>query len=615
MVDAGNIGHRDGADARRFAAFISYSHGDADTAAKLQRRLERYRLPKRIAKAATHGTTALGSIFRDREDLAAASSLSAAIHDAIARAEALIVLCSPDARASLWVTAEIELFRQIHPDRPILAALVSGSPDISFPQALTVDGDEPLAADLRPDGDGEQLGFLKIVAGIAGVPLDTLIQRDAQRRIRRVTAITAGALAAMLIMGIMTAYAISARNESARQRAAAEGLVEYMLTDLRGKLRGVGRLDVMDTVNERAMEHYRRQGDLAGLPADSLERRARVLHAMGEDDEKRGDLDAAARKFTEAHRTTEALLSRQPDNPDRIFAHAQSEYWVGYAALQKDDFQRAADAYRKYAAFGYRLAQTDPRKAAWLMEAGYGQQNLGTLSIQQGIANEASTRAFSAAAGYFSKAITLQPTNEQFRLDLAEAEAWLADSHAMQQQYDAALAARARQKQILDQLIRNDQENVDYQQRVLLNGVATAQVEMDASKPGKAAEKLERAYKQARKAAALDPTNAQLGKRERGIGLLFARALLLASPSRELGSLNALMAPCGDSDLTDDERLMCATNRVRWLRASGDTSQSRRALIEAKTIFSGIKKDGRRLRWGMDFERELRVLMELQEGG
>ena len=34
------------ADARRFAAFISYSHADAEIAAKLQRQLERYRLPK-----------------------------------------------------------------------------------------------------------------------------------------------------------------------------------------------------------------------------------------------------------------------------------------------------------------------------------------------------------------------------------------------------------------------------------------------------------------------------------------------------------------------------------------------------------------------------------------
>ena len=44
-----NAENSDG-DARRFAAFISYSHADAYAAAKLQRKLERYRLPSRIAK-------------------------------------------------------------------------------------------------------------------------------------------------------------------------------------------------------------------------------------------------------------------------------------------------------------------------------------------------------------------------------------------------------------------------------------------------------------------------------------------------------------------------------------------------------------------------------------
>ncbi|HEV7233053.1 MAG TPA: TIR domain-containing protein, partial [Sphingorhabdus sp.] len=381
MGDASDIGTGDNAgqgrvDTRRFAAFISYSHADADAAATLQRKLERYRLPKHIAQQRVDGTTALGPIFRDREDLAAAASLSAAIRDAIARADALVVMCSPEAAVSPWVTAEIELFRQLHPDRPILAVLLSGEPATAFPAALTAGGNEPLAADLRAEGDGGQLAFLKIVAGIAGVPLDALIQRDAQRRIRRVTAITGGAVAAMLIMGIMTAYAIQARNEAARQRAAAEGLVEYMLTDLREKLKGVNRIEVLDSVTDRAMAHYRSQGDLANLPADSLERRARILHAMGEDADRRGNLKSAAAKFLEAHRTTAAILARQPDVADRIFSHAQSEYWVGYAAWRSEDIPTTERYWRNYLVQAKRLAVIEPGMSRSLMELGYAHGNM-----------------------------------------------------------------------------------------------------------------------------------------------------------------------------------------------------------------------------------------------
>lgn len=497
----------------RFAAFISYAHADAAMAAKLQARLERYRLPKHVAISHTDGQAALGKIFRDREDLAAAPSLSDAIRAAIAEAEALVVICSPDAKVSRWVGEEIALFRALHPDRPILAALVRGEPEEAFPAALTDGGVEPLAADLRQQGDGEALGFLKIVAGIADVPLDTLVQRDAQRRLRRVTWITAGALAAMLVMGVMTTLALQARNEAARQRASAEGLVEYMLTDLREKLKGVGRLDVMDAVNDRAMEHYRDQGDLAVLPADSLERRARLLHAMGEDDEQGGDLNAALAKFQEAHRATAAVLAQKPENADAIFAHAQSEYWVGYIHFLQRQKAIAGKHWAEYAKLANLMVEIAPDDKRSLKEVGYARGNLCSLALEAP-ANIGSALTSCASALEAEQVWAKSFPNEaSVRLDLANRYAWYAEALLASGASIQALAQRQSQITLIDQELAQRPNDKDVLLRKALSELSMSEVWEKLGNRSMALSALNRSLSILEKLVKFDPENASNKKR------------------------------------------------------------------------------------------------------
>ena len=438
-----------------FRAFVSYSHADAAIAQRLHRKIETYRLPRHLQadQITDPNNGRLGRIFRDREDLPAAEDLSQSVKQALAGSQVLVVICSPDARKSIWVAREIELFRALHPDRRVLAALVRGEPDEAFPPPLLA-GTEPLAADLRKEGDGWRLGFLKIIAGIAGVPLDALVQRDASRRLRRVMAVTGGALVALLAMIGMTLFAIQSRNEAQHQQAEAEGLVEYMLTDLRTELKGVGRLDVMTKVNERAMDYYDDQADLSDMPAESLERRARILHAMGEDDEKRGDLDKALAKFTEAHRVTGALLARDPVNPDRIFGHAQSEYWVGYVAYLKKDWGRAEKYWQGYKKLADKLVAADHNNPVWLQELNYALGNLCTLSSDRGNSQRIAVTSCGEALQNMERIAELLPNDQQIKLDLANRYAWFGQSLIRSGRSREALSKFGSQEAILTDLNR-----------------------------------------------------------------------------------------------------------------------------------------------------------------
>src|SRR5690606_9420108 len=111
------------------------------------------------------------------------------------------------------------------------------------------------------------------------------------------------------------------------QRSHAEGLVEFMLGDLRTRLAPEGRLATLDAVGKEALGYYAAQ-DPASLDADALARRARALQLIGQVYDERGQLDQALDVFRKAADSTAELLARDDGNPQRVFDHAQSVFGV-----------------------------------------------------------------------------------------------------------------------------------------------------------------------------------------------------------------------------------------------------------------------------------------------
>lgn len=504
-----------GAEGARYWAFISYSHKDAAFGRRLHRRLENYRLPSRLVRRATSSTSVVPQrivpVFRDREELPAAHDLSAEVHAALKASRSLIVVCSPAAAASAWVSREVDVFRALHPTRPILAAVHAGEPTECMPVNLRHIGEggqiiEPLAADFRKGRDGDQLALLKLVAGVVGLPLDELVQRDSHRRVQRVTAVTVLALTAMLAMGALTVFAINARAEADRQRGEAEGLVEYMLTDLRDRLKGVGRLDVMTAVNERALKYYSDQ-DITHLPVDSLERRARILHAMGEDDETRGDDKAAIIKFREAERTTSTLLAQAPNDPERIYDEAQSEFWVGSVDYRRKQFASAARHFLQYKHLSSALVATDPHNSLYLQEAGYADGNLCVLALED---NRHPTKAISpctTSLREFQEAARNLKQQSRIVDDLINAHAWLADAFRYSGDLTHAKSERQAEERILDTQMASDPRNMDLKETWVETQRALAILDKQAGDVSSSRDKLMRDLKVVEEMIRFEPKN------------------------------------------------------------------------------------------------------------
>lgn len=212
----------------QYTAFISYRHQtpDQEIAKKLHQMIETYTVPAALRQ---DGARHPGKVFRDQEELPLSADLGRDIEAALDNSDWLICICSPRYLQSKWCLRELEYFIEHKGRDRVLAVLVEGEPEDSFPELLRFETDEngnrkerePLAANVRGESLADNLKKLKkekfrILAPIVGTSFDGLYQRARRRTMRN---ILAAALATVAVLGGFLAYAlvqngkITAQNE------------------------------------------------------------------------------------------------------------------------------------------------------------------------------------------------------------------------------------------------------------------------------------------------------------------------------------------------------------------------------------------------------------------
>jgi tetratricopeptide (TPR) repeat protein len=472
----------------RYFAFLSYSHQDKELAEWLHHELERFRVPRSLVGRLTENGVVprrLTPIFRDQHDLAAADNLTVEITGALAVSQFLVVLCSPTAAKSRWTNLEIEWFKRTRPDGSVFAAIAAGEPfgsdmpgraaEECFPPALRYKYDrrghqtqkraEALAADFREGAGGRRLAFLKLVSGMLGVGLDELVQRETTRRQRRLAILAAASLAGMGVTSTLAIAAIEARDAARDQRREAEGLIGFMLGDLKDKLEPIGRLDALDGVGSRVLAYYQKEGT-SDLPDAALMQRSRALALMGEVANLRGNMESSMRFYREARAGTAEAIRRDPSDPQRVYDHAQNVFWVGDLYRQRGDLATAEKGMREYKQLAAQMIALDPNNMKWRMEEQDADANLGIVLYERRRFPESATQLQQAVQ--MTRALaTADPRNEEYQKNLAEILAWLAD--AKMSAGDLATATRIREQHValLNRFAAQPGSDVEYRQKLI----------------------------------------------------------------------------------------------------------------------------------------------------
>jgi len=586
-------------DKYKYRAFISYSHRNERWAKWLHHAIESYRVPRKLVGT----TTTLGEVparlrpvFRDRDDLSSASDLGATVKQELADSENMIVICSPDSAASPWVNEEIRYFASLGRQQRIFCVIVDGQPPgpgqaaTCFPEALAEVGlQEPLAADARKWADGKRLSRLKLIAGMLGLPLDQLRQRDQQKR-QKVWALAALATVAIAAVVII---AVESRIASQQRRVSGESLVSYKLNELRTMLdNGINPEDPAQagTWNQQDAEALVAAADdnKQALDVAALEFRQQGATLV-----RSGVLQEALAEFQKSWLLLAENYRRNPGDLGAFFELGQADFYVGSTYMDLGELDKAEEAFMLYAEITRRLIRQQPENAEWVLEMAYALNNLGGL--EQADVDGDPQRALQfmqSALEYNQIALVLDPDNEYYRSELGQSHAFLADAQRGVCDLDGALQSRLQNVSLEQQMFAGDTDDRNRIKRLAwaLNGLSVVQGELGLVE--EATQNLEKSITLAERLNARNPDD---GKTVRFIMTLRQRlAMLLAAsggyaPALEITDAldedwQRYLENAGEVDLNANEQYMSFLNDRAWIEmAAGESGLAEEMLNKGMT--------------------------------
>ena len=270
----------------------------------------------------------------------------------------------------------------------------------------------------------------------------------------------------MAVTSTLAVTAFQARNEAREQRREAEGLVDFMVGDLKDKLEPIGtprRARRRRPAGARLLSASRIR---LSSPTLRLLQRSRALSLMAKSPICGAISDGATRLYREAMAGTAEAVRRNPEDPQRLFDHAQNVFWIGDLARQQGQISEAESSYREYKRLADQMVARQPDNLKWRMEVLYATEDIGiTLKLQRRYAEAA--QLFGSTLDPMLSLATVDPDNSVYQQEFSNLLGWFADTESALGHLDSAIAARRRQIAFLERVVANGKTAVGLRKRLI----------------------------------------------------------------------------------------------------------------------------------------------------
>nr|WP_267878032.1 winged helix-turn-helix domain-containing protein [Duganella aceris] len=259
-----------------------------------------------------------------------------------------------------------------------------------------------------------------------------------------------------LLAGGLGLAARKAQTVAEQHRAEAEGLMGYMLGEFVDKLRPIGKLDLLDSISNRALKYlsdpfWGNDGDIA------LAQRAKSLQLISEVRFSRADPVGAENALQAAQAIIQKLLQHSPDDVLLLKSAGENAFWLGQIHLDQKEWILARGYFEDYLKYADRQAALAPASVDAWVEQSYAHSNLGTVAIRSGDA-AAAEKEFKLSVALKQRAYEQTPKNKRLGADLANSLSWQASAQIQLGKLDLAERLSERELTLLQSLQNSNPE-------------------------------------------------------------------------------------------------------------------------------------------------------------
>ena len=277
---------------------------------------------------------------------------------------------------------------------------------------------------------------------------------------------------AVLLVGVTINQTIQAerirlaRDLADTRRGQAEGLIDFMLDDLREKLAPIGRLEILGDVGEQAMAYF------AAIPEEELSDQelsshSQALYQIGDVHLTEGNADEAIGAFRESLRLARELSAREPWDVERLYGLSQSHFYVGLAAWRGGDLEGAETEFQAYLQAAEQLVERDEANPEYRMELGYAHSNIGSVREARGDL-EGAVQAYSRTLAANVELVQGSPDNLDWLGELAETHNTLGVVYRKLGRYDQALEEHRQEYELKTELLNRDPAQAYWRYRLAM---------------------------------------------------------------------------------------------------------------------------------------------------